>query len=348
MVMEASRLRAIPQQETSEGLRRPRVVVVIVNYNTSELLIDCLHTLAREVATGDIEQVIAVDNASPDASAARLAEAIIDHGWGRWTELLPLPENHGYAAGNNAALRQILAAEAADPPDYILLLNPDTLVRPGAIRPLVEFLENHPRAGMAGSRLEDPDGSPQRSAFRFPGVAGEFENGIRLGIVTRLLASSVVAPPVRNEAHPADWLAGASLLVRREVFEQIGLLDDGYFLYFEEVDFCRRARAAGWESWYVPSSRVVHLVGQATGVTDRKRLPRRVPGYWFEARKRYFRKHGGLLTAAAADLAWSFGFALWRVRRWVLGKPDTDPPNLLADFVRHAIHSVPRPARESN
>ena len=311
-----------------------RVAVVVVNYDTAGLALACLGSLAAERAAGERFRAVAVDNASPDGSARVLREAIAANGWSEWAELLSLERNVGFAAGNNAALRPILAT---DPPDYVLLLNPDTVVRPGAIGRLVAFLDAHPKAGLAGSRLEDLDGTPQRSAFRFPSVAGEFENGIRFGLVTKLLSRYAVAPPPRDEPHPADWLAGASLLVRREVFEQVGLLDEGFFLYFEEVDFCRRAWAAGWECWYVPDSRVVHLVGQATGVTDTKRPTRRVPAYWFAARNRYYRKHAGPARRFAASAAWAAGYALWRLRRRVQRKPDADPPHLLTDFIRHTF-----------
>src|SRR5262249_24939007 len=163
-------------------------------------------------------------------------------------------------------LRPILAAP--NPPDYVLLLNPDTVVRPGAIRPLIDFMERHPEVGITGCRLEYPDGEPQRSAFRFPTIWSEFEGGIRVGVLSKLLNREVVAPRVSDEPHPTDWMAGASMLVRRAVFDDIGLMDEGYFLYFEETDFCLRARRAGWPGWYVPASHVVHLVGQASGVTD--------------------------------------------------------------------------------
>ena len=115
-------------------------------------------------------------------------------GWGGWATIQPLEQNGGFAAGNNAAIRPALAT--ADPPRYVLLLNPDTIVRPGAVRALVEFMEDRPDVGIAGSRLEEPDGTPQRSAFRFPSVLGELEGGLRLGLASRLLARWVVAPAV--------------------------------------------------------------------------------------------------------------------------------------------------------
>lgn len=310
----------------------PAVRIVIVNYRTPELAIDCLRSLAAELQPESDWRVVVVENASGDASAEKIDAAIRDGGWRAWAELLPVDRNLGFAGGNNVALRPILAAPR--PPDYVLLLNPDTVVRPGALRALAEFMERRPEVGIAGSRLEDPDGTPQRSAFRFPTIWSEFESGIRLGFVSRLLRRRVVAPPVQDAPHPSDWMAGASMMVRRAVFDSVGLMDEGYFLYFEETDFCLRARRAGWASWYVPASRVVHLVGQSSGVTDTKRPARRVPRYWFESRRRYFRKNHGALYALLADSAWALGFGLWRLRRRVQRKPDHDPPGLLWDFIR--------------
>jgi len=132
------------------------------------------------------------------------------------------------------------------------------------------------------------------------------------------------------------------------VFDAIGLMDERYFLYYEEVDFCLRARRAGWACWYVPASRVVHLVGQASGVTDVKRPAKRVPRYWFESRSRYFRSNHGWLYERMASLAWAVGFGLWRVRRRLQGKPDTDPPHMLWDFVRFNFLTLAPHARGSS
>ncbi len=127
------------------------------------------------------------------------------------------------------------------------------------------------------------------------------------------------------------------MIIRRDVFDAIGLLDDGYFMYFEEVDFCLRAARAGWPCWYVPASHVVHLVGQSSGVTDVKQATNRRPKYWFESRRRFFRKNHGLIKTAAADLLWMAGFATYRMRRLIQRKPDTDPEKLLGDFARNSV-----------
>lgn len=311
--------------------------IVIVNYRCAALTLDCLASLAPQVAGRPGWRVVVTDNASGDGSAERLAAAVAGRGWSSWAEVLPLPTNGGFAAGNNAALRPALAEP--DPPRHLLLLNPDTIVRPGALDALVGFLDAHPEVGIAGSRLEDPDGTPQVSAFRFFSVLGELEAGLRLGLATRLLSRWVVWRPPADAPHPADWVSGACLLVRREVFEAVGLLDEGYFMYYEETDFCRRARDAGWPCWYVPAARVVHLVGRSTsdGAADG---PRRLPPWWYRSRRRYLRAHLGPLRSRLADLAWLGGYVLFRARAALQRKPVHDPPRLLGDFVRSLIRDA--------
>lgn len=307
--------------------------IVIVNYRTPHLVVDCLRSLVDEVrALGDC-RVIVVENNSQDDSAKVIGAAIAAEGWSAWAELMTFDRNLGFAGGNNAGVAPQLHSEHS--PDYVVLLNPDTYIRPGAMQSLVEFMEQNPRAGIAGSRLEDPDGTPQRCAFRFHTIASELECSVRLGFVSKLLNHKLVAPPVRDELHECDWVAGASMIVRRDVFTSIGLMDDAYFLYFEETDFCLRSHRAGWQCWYVPQSRVVHLVGQATGVNQLKERPKRRPRYWFESRRRYFTKNYGFFYALAANVCWASGFALWRLRRWIQRKEDGDPPHMLLDFLRY-------------
>ena len=265
-----------------------RLLIVIVNYRTARLTIDCLRSLVAEVRSLPGTYITIADNASGDQSVEEIAGAIATEGWSEWASLLPLEHNGGYAYGNNAIIR--VALQSTNPPPYFLLLNPDTIVRPGALQVLVDFMDKHPNVGIAGSRLEDRDGTPQRSAFRFHSVLSELDFGLRIGVVSKLLSNWVVAPPVCEQTCQTDWVAGASMIVRREVFELVGLLDEKYFLYFEEVDFCLRAKKSNWPCWYVPQSRVVHLVGQSSGVTDTKRPAKRLPKYWFDSSDGTFSK----------------------------------------------------------
>lgn len=324
------------------------VMVVIVNYRTPQLTIDCLKSLEDEVRALPNLRVIVADNNSADGSDMIITAAIKQEDWS-WAQFLPLGHNGGFAYGNNVPIRQAFSENALAP--YVLLLNPDTIVLPGAISNLVNFMEQHPEVGIVGSRLEDPDGTPQRSAFRFHTFWSEVDAGLRLDIVHKLLDRWVVAPPVVNEPCQTDWVAGASMMVRRQVFEEIGLMDEGYFMYYEEMDFCLQANKAGWLCWYVPDSRVIHLVGQSSGVTNTKQPRKRQPQYVFDSRQRYFLKNYGWLYLLIADLAIMTTLPTWRVRRFLQRKPDIDPPNLLLDTFRNSFlfkgFKLSNPPRES-
>jgi len=309
-----------------------KLLVVITNYRVAHLTIDCLRSIAKEIESVPGMQVAVCENGTGDDSAERIQKAIADNGWGPWCTLIVLKINIGFTGGSNILIRPALNSK--NPPQYVLLLNADTLVRPNAFKTLVDFMDEHPNAGIAGSRLEDPDGTLQRSVFRFPSPLGEFEASVNLGLVSRLLGRWVVAPPVPNEVREAGWVSGASIIVRPEVFRDIGLLDEGYFTFYEDVDFCFNARKAGWSIWYVPASRVVHLVGQSTGLMVKK--PKRQPAYAFQARRRYFLKNYGPLKAALADVGKILGLALWRLRV-LLGKPDFTPPHYLRDCIKHSV-----------
>ena len=312
-----------------------KLLIAIVNYRTPGLVIDALASIAAEGTPLDTLQTVVVDNDSADESVTQIEAAIKERGWESWARVHYEAYNRGFAAGNNAAIRPALAGP--NPPDYVLLLNSDTVVRPGAIRTLVEFLAAHPQVGIAGSRLEHHDATPQCSAYRFPTILGELDEGMRLGFLSRLLSRFVILPPISDTSCPIDWVAGASMLVRREVFEQAGLLDEGYFLYYEEVDFCLRAARAGWPCWYVPESRVVHLVGASSGVTNAESVARPRPKYWFNSRRRYFIQNHGLLYAAAVDVVWSLSYALWSLRARLQRKDRTDPPRLLLDYLCNSV-----------
>lgn len=308
--------------------------VVLVNYCTRDLTIDCLRSLENEVASVPGSYVIIADNASPDGSGQEIARAVAERGWSTWAEVLHLPRNGGFSYGNNAAIRA--AFDRPEKPEFVWLLNTDTILRPGALRTLIAFLAETSDAGMAGSRLEHPDGARQASAFRFHSLAAEFEAGAQLGVVTRLLKPWAVAPPLPDAPQRFDWLSGASLLIRKSVIDTVGLMDEGYFLYYEETDFCRRARNKDWTCWYVPESRVVHLVGQSTGVTNSADAIKRRAPYWFESRRRYFISHHGLAYAVLADIVLATGVAISSLRNFLRGTRPGHPERFLLDLVRQS------------
>lgn len=284
--------------------------IVIVNYRTPELTIDSLRSLSMQVVDLEGGHVVVADNDSSDGSVEKLTAAVKREGWSAWASIMPLDRNGGFAYGNNAGIRAALAS--TDHVDYVMLLNPDTIVRKGAVKALVEFMDGHPRAGIAGSLLENGDGGVECSAHTFPSPLGELDEGARLGVLSRLLRRYVVTPPLRAVAHPCDWVSGASMIIRRQVIEGIGLMDENYFLYFEEVDFCRRAKLAGWECWHVPDSRVMHLEGVATNIRN---TAKRRAGYWYDSRRRFFLKHYGIAGLVLADSLWAAGRVTYMLRR---------------------------------
>ncbi|MDB5809265.1 MAG: hypothetical protein JWN94_1387 [Betaproteobacteria bacterium] len=315
-----------------------RLWIVVVNYRTAALAIDCLHSIAAELPAFAHLHTVVVDNASNDGSVEALRAAIEANQWQVWASVIASERNGGFAYGNNVGIKHAL--NAAERPDYVMLLNPDTIVRPGALRALVDFMDSHSRAGIAGSLLENGDGTTDCSAHNAFTPLGELVAGANLGALSRALDRYAVSPPTQKIAHRCDWISGASLMVRSKVFAEIGLLDDNYFLYFEEADFCLRTRQAGWEIWFVPESRVVHLEGAATGIRE---VVRRRPRYWYESRRRYFIKHFGLSGLLRADALWAIGrtsLAVRRALRLGRGGAGQDPKWYALDLLWGDLRSI--------
>lgn len=314
------------------------VCIVIVNYRTADLAIDCLRSLARQVSGLPGLEVLVIDNDSADGSEDRLRDATSREGWTSWVRIIQAGRNGGFAFGNNVGIREALGSGRDF--DYILLLNPDTIVRDGAIGALVEFMALHPQVGIAGSLLEDASGLVESSAHTAPSPLGELESSARLGVLSRLLRRYRVSPPLRDVDHECDWVSGASLVARSKVLQLLGGLDEGFFLYFEEVDLCTRARQAGWKVWFVPASRIVHLEGAATGIQN---VAKRRPCYWYDSRRRYFVKHFGVTGLIAADVLWAIGRLLLVLRRAIGRRPldsGLDPKRFAFDLLWGDLRSL--------
>ena len=322
-----------------------RTLIVIVNYRTPDLTIDCLRSLSPEVAKSPRTQVVVVDNASPDDSVPRLREAIRTLSFDEWCHLLPMPRNGGFAYGNNAGISWSRETAGHAEFDLVWLLNPDTIVLEGALQSLERQMRDNPSIGIGGSRIVNSDGSTRLTAFRFPSPLGELESIIRLRVATRVLHRFIIAPPAPTQATRVDWVSGASMMVRTSVFARIGLLDENYFMYFEETDFCLRAARSGIECWYLPEGRIVHLVGQSSGVTGAARSKKRRPAYWFASRRRYFRRNLGSAAFHFANLLWLLGYPLGSLLRVMRGRKREEPPLLWWDFLRFNYFLA---ARDSN
>ena len=231
--------------------------IVIVNWNVRELLRRCLSSLGRgeaRLAPTFTTEVIVVDSASSDGSVEMVRREFPA------VRLIASDENLGYSRGNNRG-----AAEAGG--RYLLLLNPDTEVVGDALATMARYLDAHPAVGVVGPQLRYPDGTLQSSRRRFPTLATAFCEST---LLHQWFPENQVARRYHLADRPADtpqavdWLVGAALMIRREVWRQVGPLDEGFFMYFEELDWCRRCRAAGWEIHYLPAAQTIHHEGKSS------------------------------------------------------------------------------------
>jgi N-acetylglucosaminyl-diphospho-decaprenol L-rhamnosyltransferase len=161
--------------------------------------------------------------------------------------------------------------------------------------------------------------------------------GMDLGPLMRLFKRCMVAQHMTKTPQPIDWICGASMLIRPAVLEAIGGMDENYFLYFEETDFCYRAKKAGFDTWYVPESRVMHIMGQSTTVTDLTSGPKRLPAYWFESRRRYFAMTYGVGHAIRIDIVALLACPIGLVKRAAFGHKNTSTPHFIRDLIHHSI-----------
>jgi N-acetylglucosaminyl-diphospho-decaprenol L-rhamnosyltransferase len=271
--------------------------VIVVSWNVRDLLRRCLQSVVAAPASGEGGaartpnlEILVVDNASADGSAAMVRAEF------PMVNVIANDQNRGFTAANNQGL-------AASRGRSLLLLNPDAELVGNALAEMVDCLEAHPEAGVVGPQLLYPDGSVQSSRRRFPTLATALvestvvqewwrDNRILRRYYMLDSPSSPLSPPAPDEPQPVDWLVGACLLVRRAAYEQVGGLDEGFFMYSEELDWCRRIKGAGWEVLYLPTARVIHHEGKSSEqVVPARHI------HFQSSKVRYFRKHYGRFQA---------------------------------------------------
>jgi N-acetylglucosaminyl-diphospho-decaprenol L-rhamnosyltransferase len=283
------------------------VSVIVVSYNTAALLADCLDKLRAAIGSLQV-QLLVVDNASKDTSVAVLRERPGD------LEIVENSVNVGFARANNQMLSRARGR-------YVLLLNADAFVESESLRRTVAYMDAHPRCGVLGVRLTGRDGVRQPCCRYFPTPWNVFLN--RTG-------TAHFFPPVRmvdelDWAHDAvracDWVPGCFYLVRREVVETVGLFDPRFFLYYEEVDHCRRVKDAGWDVTYFPDTTVVHLGGESSKSVSPLAAGRQISALQIESELLYFRKHHGLWGAWSALLLTAIGDAILALKALLRLRP---------------------------
>lgn len=306
--------RAIPWQEwigraeTGEAVSDAHLdlAIVILNYNTRDLLRACLQSVYAAEGLFNFTLCV-VDNASQDQSSQMVAEHFPQAG------LITSQENRGFSAGNNQAVRQLgFDGPPIDPtrlPRYVLLLNPDTLLPSDALARMIAFMDARPQVGVAGPRLRRPDGSLDRACRRsFPTPSVSFYRMTGLSLLfphSRLFNAYNLEYLPEDAVHPVDAVVGAYMQVRRETIAQVGLLDEAYFMYGEDLDWAKRAKDGGWEVWYNGQVEITHVKEAASKRSRKARVA------FYEAMWIFYRKHYRAGTPWLLDKAVLAGIALF-------------------------------------
>ncbi len=291
--------------------------IIIVGWNVRELLRNCLWSVVsgqwldgKSLPTNHCPpstEIIVVDNASADGTVEMLRTEFPG------VRVLANSENVGFTRGNNQAL-------AVAQGRYLFLLNPDTELRPDTLQTLRDYAETHPHAGIIGPRLFYGDGTPQSSRRRFPALATAFLESTKLQQWfprNRVLSRYYMLDTRDDATQEVDWINGAAMFVRREVYAQIGGLDEAFFMYSEELDWCYRAKKAGWQIVYLPTAQVTHLEGKSSEQVVAAR-----DVYFHSSKIRFFRKYRGALIAEIlrAFLLLTFAYQIAEESaKWLVG-----------------------------
>ncbi len=283
-----------------------KIAISIINYRTGDLTLQSVQSALKDLEGVD-GCVIVVDNFSDDGSADQVADWIAAHPDAP-IKLVRSPTNTGFSGGHNIGIGACAA-------EFYLLLNSDAILRPGFCKAILAAAEAQPKAGLFGPRIEYDDGEVQTSCFRFPSAGSELIRSANTGFVTKAFKRYEVAIALPPPADQIDWASFACILLRGEMVKELGPMDEGYFLYFEDTEYCLRARRAGWGVVHTPDAVAVHYRGGSgptkTLIKERKRLP----AYYYASRTRFlYQAHGGI-GLLAANLAWYLGRGIAQLRR---------------------------------
>jgi len=305
----------MPLLSPSVAMRPIRTCAVVLNYRGAELTLRCLDALVGQMDPAH-DRVVVVDNQSADGSAEKIRAAIDAAGWPH-VDLVEAPENRGFASGNNLGISSVDASA-------YLLLNNDALVRPGAVETLRNALDAEPRVGIVSPRLEWEDGTQQISCFRTLTPWSEFISAARTGVLTSLLGRWNPPIPIRERQIVPGWTSFAAVLIRSDALREAGLLDESFFMYYEDVACCARIRRNGWDILHEPRARVVHLRGGTSPVKSLTDAGKRRPAYYYASRRRYFEQAYGKAGFLAANVLWTLGRCIGWLRD-VAGGRDYNP-----------------------
>jgi N-acetylglucosaminyl-diphospho-decaprenol L-rhamnosyltransferase len=298
----------------------PKIAAVVINFKTPALTLDCLSSLAGEISAFPGSKAIVVDNASGDGSLIELRDTAKSRLWEDWVEIVESAHNSGFSAGNNLG---IAAGQRLGGFDGYFLVNSDTIIRQGALHSLTQALWSEPTIGLVGPQLEWPSGEVQPSCFRAISPTTELAGAAKTGALSRLVRGDLplAIDSMNGTQHETlDWISFACVLIRSEAISAIGPMDEGFFMYFEDVDYGRRANQAGWRISYVPEARVVHLRGGVSPGEFSQNERQRRPRFYYESRSRYLAKYYGRTGPVRANLLWTLGRGISLARELTGGK----------------------------
>jgi len=313
------------------------LVIHVLNFRTPGLTIDCLRTLAAERESYAGFEVLLIDNASGDDSVPRIQDALDREGWGGWVRFLPLPANLGFAGGNNHSIR--LCLEESAPPPFQLLLNSDTLVHPGSLKTSIAWMKAHPKTGAFSCMLRNKDGSVQNVCRKFPRPDRETARALGLPYV---LPGAFAWADLEDtgwdretaDSRPVEWVGGAFMLLRADAIRQAGVMDERFFFYGEDCEWCFRLRKHGWEVRFDPSASITHLGGASSDTT--RLLDKRREILTWKARFLVQRRCYGPLAEAWIRGVYIYAFAMRTVWLALSGQKNT----LKYQSIRSGLHTL--------
>jgi hypothetical protein len=296
----------------------PSLSIVIVTYNSASVIRDCLASIPGGWGVGQDSilsyvETIVVDNGSSDGTPGLIRREF------PWVRLFSDHGNLLFAGGNNYGFLQTTAP-------LIFMLNPDTIVHPGALKALAEFANAHPEAGMIAPHVVNPDGALQHNTFRFPSLRTAFYGFFEMLAPMDSPQNGRYLPQDYERVHEVEHILGATLLCRRELYEQLPGMDEKFGIYFEETDWCYRAKRAGWKLLYTPEATITHLGAHSTS-----RTPEKSSAQFYKSQSYFYRKNYGLLHYVALKGLTVFGLAFWLARTlkgWLTGRIDSEKVRL--------------------
>lgn len=276
-----------------------KLVVSIINYKTPELILSCVKSVLADL--GNVNgHVVIVDNASQDGSPEQIEAWCAQQPPDIPVTLVRSETNTGFSGGHNQGM-------AAYEADYYLVLNSDAELRPGFLRTVLEAAEAHPDVGLFAPRVTYDDGTVQDSCFRFLSPLGEFVRTARTSALTRLFSGHQTSLGTDPDPKDIEWASFACILLRGQMVQQLGKMDEGYFLYFEDCEYCLRARRAGWGIMHVPQAQAIHFRGGSGPVKSLHAENARLPRYYYSSRTRFLYQAHGLGGVIATNLVWYLG-----------------------------------------